>query len=77
MSLPESAMGIITLVVFICSILHSLLPPWDSFDGFPRFQPYYKVFIYIVGYVALNGRSTVHPSISAKNNGNGNGKDGK
>lgn len=78
--LPTNTLGIVGDIVLGCSILHTLLPPWESFDGFPRFQPYYKVFIYIIGYIALNARSTVHTSISTKNTKGVNGKqheDGK
>ena len=53
-----------TEIVTGASILHTLLPPWDAFDDFPTAQKYYKLFIYIVGYAALNGRSTLYQSIS-------------
>jgi len=56
-----------TETVFVCSILHSLLPPWDAFGDFPRVQKYYKLFIYIIGYMALSARSTVYSSVSLKN----------
>jgi hypothetical protein len=51
-----------------CSVAHSFLPPWDAdaFKPFPGFVKYYKVFIYIVGYVAINMRSTVYKSISTQ-----------
>lgn len=49
----------ITEVVASASLLHTLLPPWEAFDDFPGVQKYYKVLIYFVGYVALNGRSSV------------------
>jgi hypothetical protein len=52
--------------IAICSILHTFLPPWDALDGFPRAQKYYKVVVYTIGYMALNGRSTVYRSISAQ-----------
>ena len=53
--------------VLICSTLHTVLPPWDWLDDFPRAQKYYKAFIYLVGYVAISGRSTVYRSISVHN----------
>lgn len=53
-------------VVSGASILHTILPPWEAFNDFPTVQKYYKLLIYIVGYVALNGRSTVYPSVSTK-----------
>jgi predicted membrane channel-forming protein YqfA (hemolysin III family) len=51
-------------VIATCSILHTLLPPWDVLAEFPRAQRYYKVLVYTIGYMALNGRSTVYQSIS-------------
>jgi len=60
---------IITRVVFIASIAHSALPPWDFLNDFPTTQKVYKVLIYLVGFIALNGRSTVHQSISIATSG--------
>jgi hypothetical protein len=51
-------------VIAIASFAHTILPPWEAFNDFPRVQKYYKLFVYIVGYAALNGRSTVYPSLS-------------
>jgi hypothetical protein len=51
-------------VVVAASIAHSCLPAWEFLSDFPRAQKFYKAFIYLVGFVALNGRSTVHQSIS-------------
>jgi hypothetical protein len=58
--------NIATRVVFIASVAHSVLPPWDAdaFQPFPRFVKFYKVLIYIIGFIAVNGRSTVYHSIS-------------
>lgn len=56
-----------TEVIAFSSLLHTILPPWDGFEDFPIFQKYYKVFIYVVGYAALNGRSTIYKSISTQN----------
>lgn len=53
--------------VTVCSVLHTFLPPWDWLNDFPRAQKYYKAFIYFIGYVAINGRSTTYQSISMKN----------
>jgi hypothetical protein len=55
--------------VTVASFLHSTLPPWDAeaFVPFPTFQKYYKVLIYVLGYIALNARSTIYPSISVNN----------
>lgn len=56
-----------TEVVTGASVLHTVLPPWEAFSDFPTGQKYYKLFVYIIGYVALNGRSTVYPSLSTQN----------
>lgn len=62
--------------VAVCSVLHTVLPPWDwdpdfvkdGLADFPAIQAvfrmafhnrYYKLLIYMVGYIALNGRSTL------------------
>lgn len=55
---------LITEIVAGSSILHTLLPPWEAFNDFPSAQKYYKLLVYIVGYVALNGRSRIYPSLS-------------
>lgn len=60
--------SIYTSVVTICSFLHTTLPPWDFLKDFPRAQAVYKVLVYIIGYIALNARSTVYKSISANGN---------
>lgn len=66
-----------------CSVLHTILPPWDwkpqfiqeGLADFPSAQKvfymifgskYYKLLIYTVGYIAINGRSTLWQSISIK-----------
>jgi hypothetical protein len=56
----------VTEVVSVASLVHTMLPPWDALGDFPRAQKYYKLFVYLVGYVALNGRSTVYSSLSTK-----------
>lgn len=60
-----------TSVVTACSILHTFLPPWDFLNDFPRAQKYYKLAVYIVGYIAFNARSTVYKSISVTQPTNG------
>ena len=69
----HSTQELVFHIIVACSIAHSLLPPWDFLDQFPTAQKYYKLFIYVVGYVALNGRSTVYKSISVAPNGKTNG----
>jgi len=55
-------------VVTVCSLLHTFLPPWDFLQDFPKAIRYYKLFIYAIGYVALNGRSTVYQKTIAMPN---------
>lgn len=56
-------------VVVACSVLHTFLPPWDAeaLKPFPTLQKYYRLLIYVVGYVGINARSTVYPIISINN----------
>lgn len=78
----HSTIDILTRMVAICSLLHTMLPPWETFNDFPTVQKYYKLFIYIVGYAAGNARSAVYGTISTKDGqqpsvaavGNGNSK---
>lgn len=62
--LEHAIIDIVTKTVFVCSILHTMLPPWDILSEFPWWQKRYKVVVYVIGYVALNGRSTVYQKIS-------------
>ena len=48
----------------MCSVLHTVLPPWEGLQDFPTVQKYYKLLVYFIGYAALNGRSTVYRSLS-------------
>jgi hypothetical protein len=52
--------------VTVCSFLHTVMPPWETFNDFPRIQKVYKVALFTVGYVALNGRSTLYQSLSTQ-----------
>lgn len=56
-------------VVVACSLIHTFAPPWDvdALKPYPRLRDAYRLFIYIVGYIALNARSTVYKSISTQN----------
>lgn len=67
----HAAKDIVFEIVGGASLLHSLLPPWDAepFQPFPTFVKYYKVFIYVLGYIAINLRSTVYKSISTQTTG--------
>lgn len=55
-----------TEIIAVASVLHTFLPPWEAFNDYPSVQKPYKLLVYIVGYVALNGRSTVYPSLSTQ-----------
>lgn len=55
-----------TTVVTACSVAHAMLPPWEVFNDFPRTQKVYKLVVYLVGYVALNWRSTLWKSLSTQ-----------
>lgn len=54
--------------VTVCSHAHSLLPPWDgdAIACFPRFQKWYRIFIYFLGYAGASYRSAVNKSISTQ-----------
>lgn len=60
---------ILLRTIVACSLLHNFLPPWDFLDDFPRAQKIYKIVVYVIGYIALNARSTVYRSISTQANG--------
>jgi hypothetical protein len=55
-----------TRIIAICSVLHTLMPPWEVLNDFPLAQKYYKVVVYTIGYASLAGRSTVYKSLSTK-----------
>jgi hypothetical protein len=57
----------VPVIVTVCSILHTMLPPWDFLNEFPASQRYYRLLVYIIGFVALNARSTVYQKISVNN----------
>lgn len=59
----HSAFHIISVVVIGSSVLYTILPPFEVFNDFPRFQKYYKVIVYTVKYIGLNARSVINPSI--------------
>lgn len=58
-------------IVVGCSVAHTFLPPWDAdaLKPFPTLQKYYRLLIYVVGYVGINARSTIYPSISTQTPG--------
>jgi len=51
---------VIAGVVFICSILGTILPPFEVFNFAPRFQLAYRIFLaFVAQFGALNLRGTV------------------
>jgi len=58
-----------TRAVAVCSVLYSILPPFELFGDYPSLQKAYKLFLGIIGSLAVNGRSKLYPSLST-NNGN-------
>lgn len=56
--------SIYTTIVTVCSFLHTTLPPYEFLNDFPRAQAAYKLFLYVIAYIALNARSTLYQSIS-------------
>jgi len=72
----HEVIDITTRTVMVSSVVHSLLPPWDAepFQAFPGFVRYYKLVVYLIGYMGLNARSTVYKSISTDKIGGVNEK---
>ncbi len=73
-----------TQTIAFCSVLHTVLPPWDwnpdfvklGLREFPTSQKlfyalfnnrWYRVLVYIIGFMAINMRSTVWHFISVSN----------
>lgn len=55
---------VLSRTIVVCSLLHTFLPPWDFLSPWPRAQKAYKATIYVIGYIAINARSTVYQSVS-------------
>lgn len=45
------------------SLLYSVLPTVETFNGMPRFQKWYGLFLSIIKQVGSNLRSVIYPSI--------------
>ena len=57
---------VVSNLISICSMLHILLPPYETFNDYPRMQKYYKLIVLIIGNIALNKRGDVvnlYPSV--------------
>ena len=60
---------VVTGIVTGFSILYGVLPPWEQFADYPRFQKWYKFsMIFIVKFGSLNVRSILSPQIQATSN---------
>lgn len=54
-------------LVLVSSILSNLLPPWEWFDKWPRFQAIYKIIVMMIArWGAANLRAKVYPEISVE-----------
>lgn len=63
------AIHLVLNVVVVASVVHVLLPPYEVFAKFPRFQKYYQVAVEIIAYLALNARGKMiqaYPSVRAQ-----------
>jgi len=47
----------------LISLTYSILPKVETFQGMPRFQKYYGIFLNVLKQVGLNLRAVVHPEI--------------
>lgn len=46
------------------SIVYSVLPKVETFNGMPRFQKYYGIFLNVLKQVGGNLRNLIHPEIN-------------
>lgn len=51
--------SIVEHIVVVSSLLHLVLPPYETFDEFPTFKKYYKLVVLIIGNIALNKRQAL------------------
>lgn len=60
--------GYLLKIIVGASVLHVVLPPYEVLNDFPEAQKYYKVFLGVVQYAALNLRTQliqVYPQAKA------------
>ena len=41
------------------SVLYTVLPPWEQFNQWPRFQSYYQFALLFLKAIAINGRTAM------------------
>lgn len=51
-----TAVHLLLRVIVTASVVHILLPPYEFFAKFPRFQKYYQVIVEVIAWLALNAR---------------------
>jgi hypothetical protein len=50
----------------VISLTYSILPKVETFNGMPRFQKYYGIFLNVLKQVGLNLRALIHPEIATE-----------
>lgn len=46
-------------IVIGASVLHTILPPYEQFNDWPRFQGRYKFALIFIQAIAINGRKAM------------------
>jgi hypothetical protein len=58
----------ITGIVFVSSLVYSLLPPWEWFDKWPNFQAIYKIIVMTIArWGSANLRKNLYPQTAIEN----------
>lgn len=69
--IPHHLFDIVAGVVLVCSLVGSILPPFEVFSFSPRFQNIYRILVIFVSTIgALNFRNLLikmYPSYQQKN----------
>ncbi len=75
--IPEQYHWLVDFVlasVVVSSILYSILPPFEKFNEYPRFQSGYKFFLIFLQAIAINGRGSLMKYYSSYKNGGQSGQ---
>ena len=62
----HQVMDIVTYTSFVMSAIYSVLPTVETFNGYPRFQKVYALFLSILKQLGANLRNVVYPQISTQ-----------